>query len=321
MARGDCQQCVWTEGGVIMKGSIIVPLDGSRFGEYALPYAFSIARRANLPVHLVHVHQNLTPVYAPAFAIAGDSPDQEIRRDERDYLQRTRERTRLEQDVEMPVALIDGDVADALDQYAHDVNASLIVMSCDDRGSLQRFLLGSITDQLMRTSIPPLLLVHPRNENLGFDVDFHLNHLLLPLESAVESEEMLKRALELSALFDGECTLFHVVEHAVTGGHAPHSASPERQNGPPDSCCDAHAHFERLAQVLRQQGHKAAVKIVEGSCPATAVLEEADSGNIDWIAVSSLKRPRLSQLMFGNTADKIIHDAKVPVFVFLPGQI
>jgi nucleotide-binding universal stress UspA family protein len=53
---------------------------------------------------------------------------------------------------------------------------------------------------------------------------------------------------------------------------------------------------------------------------AEAVLEEAESGAVDWIAISSLRRRRLSQLMFGSVADKIIHGAKVPVFVYLPQQ-
>ena len=58
-----------------MQGSIIVPLDGSSFGEQALPWAFSIARRAEAPVHLVHVHDNLALVHAPACALACSDPE------------------------------------------------------------------------------------------------------------------------------------------------------------------------------------------------------------------------------------------------------
>ncbi|HEX9106080.1 MAG TPA: universal stress protein, partial [Longimicrobiales bacterium] len=40
-----------------MYRSILVPLDGSSFGEHALPLAAGIARRAGAKLSLVHVHQ------------------------------------------------------------------------------------------------------------------------------------------------------------------------------------------------------------------------------------------------------------------------
>ena len=301
------------------KGSIIVPLDGTFFGENAIPYALSIARRANLPVYLVHVHENFAPIYEPAFASAGDSADHVVRLSGQDYLQGLRERTRFDQDVEMETAVIEGDIAEALGQYARDVKASLIVMSTDDRSALRRFLLGSVADQMLRTTLPPLLLVHPGNEEMEGDVDVHLNHLLLPLESAADSEGILKPALELSELFDGDCTLFHVVDEAPDYPSGLNSTALPHGLG--ESCCQgARAHFENLAGMLREQGHEVSVKIVESSYPAAGVLEEVESGKADWIAISSQRRPRLSQLMFGGTADKIIHDAKVPIFVYLREQ-
>jgi nucleotide-binding universal stress UspA family protein len=302
-----------------MNGSIIVPLDGTRFGEQALPYAFSIARRAGLPLHLVHVHEQLAPVYAAAFASAGDAPDAEISQNEQEYLQALRERTRFDQDIEIETAVIEGDVADALDQYARDVKAALIVMSTDDRGALQRFLLGSVADRLLGSSLPPLLLVHPDNLDSELDVDVHLNHLLLPLESAAQSEGVMTAALALGTLFDGDCTLFHVVDDSPGNEFAQNDSMTGHADLDRESCRNAaSAHFENLAEVLREKGHKTNVTIVENPYIAEAVLEEAESGNADWIAISSMRRPRLSQLMFGSTADRIVHGAKVPVLVYFP---
>jgi nucleotide-binding universal stress UspA family protein len=39
-----------------MYRSIMIPLDGSAFGEYALPFALGLARRTGARLHLVHVH-------------------------------------------------------------------------------------------------------------------------------------------------------------------------------------------------------------------------------------------------------------------------
>ena len=302
-----------------MQGSIIVPLDGSRFGESALPYAFSIARRANLPVHLVHVQEYYEPSNLPTLAMAGAAPTREYSRDGQDYLPCLRDRTLFDRDVEIETALIEGDVADALDQYAHDVDASLIVMSTEGHGELRRFVLGSITDQMIRKSVIPLLLVHPDNEHVGKEVEGHLNHLLLPLESGHDVEQIVKPALELSALFDGDCTILHVVDDLDANDYAPRiglaASDGERSE----------AYGAAASAILRrpggrhcEQGNKIAVRIVESPYPAESVLAEAQSGQTDWIAISAQRRPHLSQLMFGSTADKIIQGAKVPVFVCFP---
>jgi nucleotide-binding universal stress UspA family protein len=39
-----------------MYRTILVPLDGSAFGEHALPFALTIARRSDASIELVHVH-------------------------------------------------------------------------------------------------------------------------------------------------------------------------------------------------------------------------------------------------------------------------
>jgi nucleotide-binding universal stress UspA family protein len=304
-----------------MQGSIIVPLDGSSFGEQALPWAFSIARRAQVPVHLVHVHDNLALVRTPAFALAGPDPDGEAKQDEREYLHRLAERTRFDHDLDIEIALIEGDVADALDQYQRDVQAALIVMSTGNRGCMERFFLGSVTDQLVRRTIPPVLLVHPDGEDPDADTEVHLNHVLLPLESASGSENLARAALEIGSLFKGDCTLFHAIEGRGAHDYAPLVASAAIAERRPEGCvAAAHAHFEPLAELLRDRGNSVGVKVVECPHAAQAVLDEADSSAADWIAISSLRRPRLSQLMFGSIADKIIHGARVPVFVHTSEQ-
>src|ERR1700724_2915197 len=44
--------------------SILVPLDGSTFGEHALPLAMSMARRLDASLNLIHVHSLLDATYA-----------------------------------------------------------------------------------------------------------------------------------------------------------------------------------------------------------------------------------------------------------------
>ena len=70
-----------------MNGSIVVLLDGTSSGERAIPYAFSIARRGGLPVHLVHLHENSAPVYATTSATGLGATGWDDRPNEQEYLQ------------------------------------------------------------------------------------------------------------------------------------------------------------------------------------------------------------------------------------------
>jgi nucleotide-binding universal stress UspA family protein len=58
-----------------MYRTILVPLDGSAFGEQALPVALGIARRAGATVRLAHVHVVEQPAYINEPATSGDAGD------------------------------------------------------------------------------------------------------------------------------------------------------------------------------------------------------------------------------------------------------
>ena len=53
-----------------MYQTILVPLDGSLFGEHALPIACELARRAGATLRLVHVHAlSASPIYVKGHAV------------------------------------------------------------------------------------------------------------------------------------------------------------------------------------------------------------------------------------------------------------
>src|SRR3954468_12940982 len=99
-----------------MTRSILVPLDGSVFGEHALPLAASLARQTEAAPHLVHVHQ-VIPTEVTAGVALMSSLDLLLREEEQTHL--TDVARRLGETVTVPLttALIDGDVRAALCQY------------------------------------------------------------------------------------------------------------------------------------------------------------------------------------------------------------
>src|SRR5262249_2278187 len=143
--------------------SVLVPLDGSRFGEQALPLALSIARRANISVDLVTVHVPPASMFAETAVGFESTLDPRVREQERAYLDGVSDRIRAVSTVHVRSVILDGAVAETIRAHAQKIKADLIVMTTHGRGPLSRFWLGSVADQLVRRSPIPVLLVPPAN--------------------------------------------------------------------------------------------------------------------------------------------------------------
>src|SRR5205823_6503664 len=139
---------------VVMFRSLLVPLDGTPFGEHALPLAAGVARRSGAAVHLVHVPGG-----------SGEAP----RGRERAYLAEAAGRLVVRAPgVTVGTRVLEGagaeGLADALLKHAGEVGADLLVLSSHGRSGLARWWLGSVADDLVRRTAVPLLLAHTADE-------------------------------------------------------------------------------------------------------------------------------------------------------------
>ncbi|HEU5099137.1 MAG TPA: universal stress protein, partial [Roseiflexaceae bacterium] len=129
-----------------MYRTILVPLDGSAFGEYALPLALGVARQSAASVQLVHVHTpeaysiDVPPITPPP----GLSRESAIR-----YLTELAECLSSRCEVSISVAVLDGPAADELYAHAIAAGADLVVMTTHGHGTLSRMWIGSVADTLV----------------------------------------------------------------------------------------------------------------------------------------------------------------------------
>lgn len=146
---------------------IVVPLDGSSLAEQALPLATTLATDLGLPVHLVRVvlpdqtFEEMLPgrPSEDADLVTGDAPvpyQDRLVGESAAYLEEIAAPLRaigLTVHVDTPV----GPVASTLiDDLRSD---DLVVMTTQGRGGLERWLLGSVADKLVRAAKGPVLLV------------------------------------------------------------------------------------------------------------------------------------------------------------------
>src|SRR5262245_54091716 len=143
--------------------TVLVPLDGSPFGEHALPLAVSVARRTGADLHLVHVHVPTVSAEGPVLVDAARDAQEEGR--EFIYLREVAGRvTARAPTVAVTTQVLSGAeataLADALLKAAAEVEADLIVLSSHGRTGLARWWSGNVADDLVHRTSTPLLLVH-----------------------------------------------------------------------------------------------------------------------------------------------------------------
>jgi nucleotide-binding universal stress UspA family protein len=310
-----------------MYHSILVPLDGSTFGEHALPLALALARRGGASLQLAHVHVALAPTYGETTLNWYNETDAALRQSERTYLAKVVNRLTAVAPVSVTPALVEGPVAEALRERAAATHADLVVMTTHGRGPLARAWLGSVADELVRRLAIPVLAVRPAEVGVDLDKEPVIRHILIPLDGSELAEQIIEPAVALGSLLQADYTLLRVTRPQVMGNTDPAIMLGDGldpylfdQLGKlyDEEHAEAAKYLESVAAPLRARSLCVRTRVVAHEQPATAILEEVKAHRADMIAVATHGLSGLPRLFLGSVADKVLRGAGVPVLLHRP---
>jgi|YNPBryunderm2012_1023409.scaffolds.fasta_scaffold09052_1 nucleotide-binding universal stress UspA family protein len=300
--------------------TILVPLDGSPFGEHALPMALALARRGDIQIALAHVHHLFAPSLAPTGAPVVDPRiDALFREEEAAYLADVSHRLARIWNGPVMMTLLETPVAESLCQHAELIGASLVVMSTHGRGGLARAWLGSVADRVIRQSTVPVLLLHPEDGAPDLEREPKLHHILVPLDGSLLSEQILPHAIWLGRLVGARYTLLRVIEPVVRGFMVNGVEPVVDVEAQELAWQQASEDVERIAARLRGEGLTVVPEVRVGR-PVAEILECAAEREADLIAMSTHGHGGLTRLILGSVTDKVLRSASVPVLVFRPPE-
>lgn len=304
-----------------MPKRIMVPLDGSAFGEYALPRAIALARHHGATVDLVHVHEVVSLVYLEGVPQIDASLELDGIQSDRSYLDRTLERV-VATGVRAGATLLDGPTVAALESHVDAADVDLVVMTTHGRGRLSRAWLGSVADGLARHTHRPLLLIRPAEGSDAsgaarpdlMEAPSPLRRVLLPLDGTSDAESVIDAVLEV-AQPDASILALHVAPPTlVVGGHV-FPMDPERQS---DMVAAARSSLDASIARAAAAGHPVDVEVTVSDDVPTSILEAADRNRADLIALTTHGRGGISRLVFGSVTDKVLRSASLPVLIQRP---
>jgi nucleotide-binding universal stress UspA family protein len=294
--------------------SLLVPVDGERFGEHALPLALGIARRTGAELRVLHVHCPMQPASRETLYYERGF-DAFLRRRQQAYLDDLVRRLRKVTSVPVtPVFLQGREVADSLCEAA-GAGTDLVVMATHGRGPLGRLWFGGVADVLMRRLSVPLLLVRGYSAPADLTGDPLMRHVLIPLDGSAVAEQVLEPALALGTMTGADHTLLRVIP-AMTDYSVAYAGAGSQRPLADRHHAEAWKYLRRTAARLGGRTLRIHPRIVhDEQRVANAILRYAQAHDADLIALATQGREGLARLCRGSVADRVVRGASKPVLV------
>jgi nucleotide-binding universal stress UspA family protein len=295
-----------------MAGYVIVPLDGSKLAEEALPLAVSLAQQMDSRLLLVQV-VSLVPIpHKPRYMKAMRKFAKTLCANAKSYLSQVKKQLE-ESDLPIETAIVKGYPSEAITKLANKEPGSVIVMSTHGRTGLKRWALGSVADKVLHLTRRPLILMHPPPKESTPHLLSHLpqiKRIIVPLDGSSLAEEVLPHVKKLARVYQAELLLFRSIS---TMPSELSTISPET-NWDQVIHSDAQKYLERIVADLRAEGFSARAMI--GDVPvADRILAHAASEKTDLIAMTTHARNALGRLILGSVTDRVVRAGDLPVLV------
>jgi nucleotide-binding universal stress UspA family protein len=299
---------------------IMVPLDGSATAEQVLDTAGDLAKRAGATVVLAHADTPENYIYVEGLPVIDEQGRPLQGTHEREYLSRCSDRLEATWGVSTEVSLLHQSGASSAEMLAAsmaETGIDLAAMTTHGRGGLERLWLGSVADQLVRSTHVPILLLRPDGSE---SILSGLRRVLVPLDGSVVSDRILPYAIGMADLLGAQIMLMRVVQVAERVLISPVGTSVPSvdQAGFDQRLEEAQNFLDSTAKSLPPRLANAGTHVAVSGHVAASIMEAAASTPGTIIAMTTHARTGLQRLFLGSVADKVLRASDIPMLLYKP---
>jgi nucleotide-binding universal stress UspA family protein len=189
-----------------MYSKMLIPLDGSKTAEKVLPYARYLAGKLKVPIELlavIDIAEMATHISAEKARYLDTLIEDGVRASTT-YL---RGIATTFPEAKVTCTVEKGRAEDSIIEKGEADPGLLITMATHGRSGLNRFLLGSVAEKVLRGSANPLLLIRAADEAKGIG-EARLTSIIVPLDGSELAESVLPMVATMAKLLDLEVVLF-----------------------------------------------------------------------------------------------------------------
>ncbi len=200
------------------------------------------------------------------------------------------------------IIVVEGTASKIIIDSAEKEGVDLIVIGRRGMSAVEKLFIGSVANQILRTSPVPILLTKKKTGTPQF------KKIIVPTDFSEREEIERDLAWDLAKGFGSELTLLHVLElHDF-------EFSPRVLEELMESL------LERLKR--RKTREKADLQVTEDVYRAVnasvGIAEYAETHNFDMIVISTCVHSKLERFFLGSTTEKVISYTQIPIFAIPP---
>ena len=286
---------------------ILVPLDGSPLGDRVLPYVRMLGKKLGAKVELFRVFDPHPEYLYPDHYQFWPHNDYSVYCREEVTAALDRAKIQLERAGISATAVMHGPETVAtkgVHRYGtpaeHIVTESekepdtLIVMSTHGRSGVGRWVMGSVSDKVLRATDKPLLIICAKGNDAILDGT--IGHIIVPQDGSALAEKILPHAIALAKALEARVCLVRATQ---------------------DDEADAGelGHLERLAERFRDEGVVEVDELLLHGDPAMAIVDLTHEYPDALVAMTTHGRSGLGRWLMGSVADRVVRHAAGPVLV------
>lgn len=283
-----------------MYDDILLPFDGSDGAAATLHHAAELAHWADATIHVLFVADTTRDSVT---VVEADVVDALVRKGRQ--IVEEAEETLDTLGVEYESDVVQGNPAPTIveygDQYGHD----LIVLPTHGRDGISRYLLGSVTEKVVRLSSLPVLTTRMESDER---LQFPYENILVPTDGSSSAVRAGEYACSLAAALDATLHALSVVDAGSFGVDVRSGLSGQDHE---QAATDA---VEAIVSEATERGVTETVDHVDNGAPVETILDTVDSEDVDAVVMGTAGRRGADRILLGSVAEKTVRSAPVPVF-------
>lgn len=291
----------------IQPSRILCTTDLSDYSNQSVSYGISLARIFDARLFVCHVAEDpyMTSMHGPKSVDAIDNQKKIM-----DNVRRQMEEFMADTDVKWEPVIATGHASDKLAEIVVEKGIDMVIIATHERTGIKRFLLGSVTENLMRTIHTPLLVLRGLMEE-EIRKEFSPKKILVGCDFSEDSKLALEHALSYAQEFQSELHLVHVTVPPVFNMYPGPYIEPTEQPSE-----QINSEFQqKLQELLPEEAANwctPKVVILSGR-PQDELNDYARSNDIDLIVLGTRGIGMVETFFIGSTTDRLIRQAPCPI--------
>ena len=287
---------------------VLVPVDFSDISEAVVNTAKFLGEKFHPKFYLLHVISPLIYVSTPESMVV-DVIDAQIieeieeakRKSAENLLNNYKEQLK---EFEVDTIIDIGNPADIILEKEEELNVDLTILGGHQKGLVERILLGSTSEAVVKHSKKPVLVIkgHALTK---------LERVVIAYDFSETADSMLQYAVEFLKPFQSKIFLLHVEEEIEIPileklgiNIIPQVRKKKKEK------------LDHVRELFEKNNLSAEVVYIEERDPVEGILEFLQKGDYDMIMVANKGLSGLKRILMGSVSLEVLRKSHIPVFVY-----